>query len=185
MRLPVVALLAASFPCLSLGQGGGITSEWDIRGTLKSVSSQVGRIEPILEQVRAKEWVERGAPRTYVEHWESARGHVEGVRLAGEALSEKPQKLSIAMDLFFRLQALDRLVGSLAEGLNKYQNPALAELLAGLLRESSESREGLRHYIMELAEYKEQEFEVMDKEAQRCRGVLVSQPPPRPAKPKP
>ena len=73
--------------------------------------------------------------------------------------------------------------------MRRHGNPAVAELLEGAMRENSANRDHLRQYISELAQNKEQEFAIMDKEAQRCRNAVSSQSPgagkPAAAKPKP
>ena len=58
----------------------------------------------------------------------------------------------------------------------------MAELLDGTVRENSNNRERLRQYLNGLAQTKEQESQIMDKEAQRCRAILSRQPPPPPAR---
>ena len=73
---------------------------------------------------------------------------------------------------------------SLIEGVRKYQNPALADLLRGVMSENNASRQQLRQYLVDLAAIKEQEFKVMDQEAQRCREVISGQPTATPAKKK-
>ena len=65
--------------------------------------------------------------------------------------------------------------GSVVEGVRKYQNPALANLMQGVLGENSANRDRLRQYVQDLAAQKEQEFAVADKEAQRCRATLMRQ----------
>jgi hypothetical protein len=60
--------------------------------------------------------------------------------------------------------------------VRRYQNPALADLLTGLVADSSGSRQQLRQYVMDLVSLKEQEYQVMDREAQRCRAFLSRQP---------
>jgi hypothetical protein len=51
----------------------------------------------------------------------------------------------------------------------------------GVSAENSANRDKLRQYITDLAAAKEQEFDVADKEAQRCRGMLTKQTPAKPA----
>jgi hypothetical protein len=65
---------------------------------------------------------------------------------------------------------------SLIDGVRKYQNPALADLLRSVLSENNASRQQLRQYLMDLASIKEQEFKVMDEEAQRCRESISKLP---------
>ena len=68
------------------------------------------------------------------------------------------------------------------ELIRRYQNPALADLLNGLMGETVASRDRLRSYVVDLAAIKEQELAIMDQEAQRCRATISRQPAPRPAK---
>jgi hypothetical protein len=72
--------------------------------------------------------------------------------------------------------AMESTFGSVIEGIRKYQNPALAELVQAVMGENSVNRDRLRQYIQDLAEQKEQEFKVVDQEAQRCRDTLLHQP---------
>lgn len=176
MKTAITLLFGISLGIPAMAQDNGIQAEWDIRGTIQSVSTHIERLEPILEQVRAQEWIPKGAPEAYVAQLKTAKDLVSGVKLSTTALSKEPERLTIALDTYFRLQSLDSTLGSLAEGVGKYQNPALAELLSGILAESGGSRQQLRQYMVDLATTKEEEFQVMDKEAQRCRGVLVKQP---------
>ena len=60
----------------------------------------------------------------------------------------------------------------------------MGDLLIGVLAENSSNRDKLRQYITDLAVTKEQEFQIVDKEAQRCRGVLSHQPAPKPTQKK-
>ena len=83
------------------------------------------------------------------------------------------------------MQAVEAQIGSLVEGVRRYQNPAVGDLLVGVLAANSENRDQLRQYITDLAQSKEQEFRVVDQEAQRCRGNLMRQPAVRPAAVKP
>src|SRR5579883_2894924 len=84
-----------------------------------------------------------------------------------------------APQTYVRLQSLENRLHSLADGVRKYQNPAVGDLLLGVLAENSSNRDNLRQYITDLAAQKEQEFQIVDKEAQRCRGILSRQPPPK------
>jgi hypothetical protein len=65
--------------------------------------------------------------------------------------------------------------------VRRYQNPAVGDLMISVMAANSTNRDQLRQYITDLAETKEQEFQIVDKEAQRCRGNLVRQAPARPA----
>jgi hypothetical protein len=67
---------------------------------------------------------------------------------------------------------------TLEEGLRRYQSREEAEALASLAAENGANRERFRRYLTALAAEREKRLEMMDREAQRCRGIIMSQPPP-------
>ena len=94
---------------------------------------------------------------------------------AAKALERDPDKLTLSLETYFRLQGMENYLNSLVDGVRKYQNPAVGDLLVGVLGENSSNRDKLRQYITDLASQKEQEFAVVDKEAQRCRSLPRTQ----------
>jgi hypothetical protein len=174
----VRTLLVSAFLTLpASAQTVGIAPEWETRKMLEALSSQVQRLQPLLEQLKPQDWVSRGAADTYVVQWKSAQAEIGYlVRTAG-ALAQQPERLPLALETFFRIEAVGNRLGSLANGVRRYQNPALADLLESVGAETMGYREKLRQYLVELAGTKEEELRVMDAEAQRCRGVLTRQAP--------
>ena len=81
-----------------------------------------------------------------------------------------------------RVEAAHQLLGSLMGGLRRYQNPALADLIESVAAEDHSDVERLQQYLLDLDGAKEQQFEVVDREAQRCRGMLSRQPAERPVR---
>jgi hypothetical protein len=69
---------------------------------------------------------------------------------------------------------------SLSEGARKYQSAAAGDQLAEAMGAHATKRDQLRQYITDLAVQNEQEFAVVEREAQRCRDQQ-NQPAPRPA----
>ena len=69
------------------------------------------------------------------------------------------------------------MMGSLAEAMRKYQSASDAQALTSLVAEMGASRDRLEKYIVNLAAEREQDLEVMDREAQRCRGLVTQTPP--------
>lgn len=185
MKLAVWLLIVLSAAGPATAQQSGVSAEWDIRKTLESLGTQVRRLQPMLEQLRPADWVAAGAPATYTQQWNSAKTQVESIGLSVAALSRQPEKLTASLDTMFRLQSLETTLSSLIEGIRRYQNPALADLLAGVMSESSNSAQQLRQYVTDLAALKEQEFQVVEQEAQRCRTTVSRQPAPKPAAPRP
>ena len=149
---------------------------------LQEIGTHSGRLVTALKQLDAAAWVSKGASETYVEQLESCREQSQA--LAGEAqtLARNPEKLSGALRLFFRLESLETMLNSLQQGATKYQTPQAAQALASLYAEGGANRERLRSYIINLAAEREHQFDVMDREAQRCRATLMAAPPPTPCK---
>ena len=154
----------------------GVTSEWDIRKLLDSLDLETQHLKPIIDQVKPETWAAKGAPSAYVAQWKAAEAELKYLLSSSEALSRQPEKLTSALDTYFRMQAMESSVSSVVEGVRKYQNPALANLMQSALGENNANRDRLRQYVQDLAAQKEQELQVADREAQRCRDTLVKQP---------
>jgi len=185
--LCTLTLLAAILPVPGKSQAAtsqssaSVTADWDITPTLDALSAQARRLKPILDQLTPQEWVAKGAPDTYVQQWKRSQDELGYLVDSAKAVAQQPERLTLALDTYFRLQSLEQRLNSLVDGVRNYQNPAIGDLLMGVLAENSSNRDKLRQYVTDLAAAKEQEFQIVDKEAQRCRGVLTHQA--APAKP--
>jgi uncharacterized membrane protein YccC len=169
-------LLAGVCVWCALGQEKGIEPDWDIRPVLKEIATYAQRVGTVLDQIDPHEMLQKGAPDTYAA--QLTEGKVQAKALATEALNlaSAPEKLSADLETLFRLQSLERTVISIEEGIRKYQNPALADLLRSQVASGGQDRERFQRYIQDLAAEHEQEYQIMDHEAQRCRGILARQP---------
>ncbi len=180
MTYRVCALMLAAFAAQAQPQpaaAGGVESEWDLQKLLDALSAGSHRIKPILDQCNPQKWQDSQAGQSYAPQWKTAQKELQYLTLTAEKLAKEPERLPVALETFFRLQALESSVSSLIEGIRKYQNSAIGDLLQSALVENHNYRERLRRYLTELAQTKEEEFKVMDKEAQRCRGIMSKQPP--------
>ena len=119
-------------------------------------------------------WVDQGASETYGEQLQSAKDQTRALNDGAAALVRNPEKLSELLDVLFRMQAIDSMLQSVEEGARKYGNRPDAQTLASLQAETGPNRERLQHYIVSLAAEREREFQAMDREAQRCRGVVTA-----------
>lgn len=179
----MTAILAAiAFTGLLPAQSGEIVPEWEVRKAMEELKVQVQHLEPVLAQVKPQEWVNRGAPEAWLKQWKYCQDELKYVQAAADNLARRPERLSVALDVHFRLTSLYTMVYALADGVRRYQNPAVAELVIAAANESSINREKLQKYITDLAISREKEFQIMDSEAQRCRANLSVQPPPAPAR---
>ncbi len=136
-------------------------------------------MKPVINQVQPADWQSQGASQTYIAQWKAAQAQLQYLLASTDAFSRQPERLPLGLDAYFRMQALESIFGSLGEGVRKYQNPALASIMQSVVAENSTNRDRLRQYLQDLAAQKEQEFEVADREAQRCRAALLQQPAPK------
>jgi hypothetical protein len=170
-------LLLATWPAAA--QSGGLRPEWDIRRSLAVLIADSKRLQPMLGEVNPRDWTAKGAPEAYVAQWQALRdeiGYLE--RTAGE-LAKRPERLTLALETYLRLQAIEAMMRSFTEGVRRYHNPAVADLLLGVMDENAASAAKLREYLVELAANLEAELQILDKEAQRCRADLINRPAPR------
>jgi hypothetical protein len=182
----ILALLLISLAAPAQAPAPSITPPWDIAKVIADFSAAALRVKPILDQLTPQEWVQKGAPATYVAQWQSARQEMDYVASSSQAFGREPEKLTRALDAYFRWEAFQARLNTLVEGARKYQNPAVGDLLVSMLSQNASNRDQLRQYIGDLAAQKEEESVVLNQEAQRCRGVLSRQTPAKkgaPAKP--
>lgn len=133
----------------------------------------------MLEQVRVKEWVAKGAPDSYVQQLASVDREIQGIENDMTRLAQNPDQMQDSMRALFRVQALHVPLNSLMGGLRKYQNPALADLIEAVAAEDQTQIARFEQYVLELADAKDQMYSIVDKEAQRCRATLSREPAPR------
>src|SRR5580698_7497937 len=155
--------LASALTVCAFGQEKGIETDWDMR--------------PVLDQIDVPGMVKNGAPETYASQINESKVQAKALSTEALVLANSPEKLSADLTTLFRLLSLEKTLLSVEEGLRKYWNPALADLLNGQMMQNSPNRERFQRYILDLAAAHEQEYAVMDHEAQRCRGALAKQPP--------
>ncbi len=153
-----------------------VPSEWDIRKLLQGLDVQAQHLKPIIEQLQPDTWISKGAPHTYQVQWNAARAELSYFLSSDEALARQPDRLTLALDTYFRMQAMEFTLGSLMEATRKYQSPALAEQMQTVISENGSNRDQLRQYMQDLAAQKEQEFKIADSEAQSCRAALAQRP---------
>lgn len=173
LSVPLLALLIPSF-CAA--QQAGLPPEWEVRETLSALTTQAKRLQPILEQVNPQQWLDQGAPDAYIEQWKAVRNEIGYLERTAAEMSEQPERITLALEAFLRLQSVEEMMQSMMEGVRRYQNPALADLLQGVMNENADNSQNLRQYLVELVAAREAEFKIADKEAQRCRGELIRRP---------
>jgi len=170
---------AALIQAQSSSPPAGLEPQWDIAIVLQEISADSARLLPALDQVDPASWVAKGASDTYVAQWQSSKEQARAITDGAKALAKSPERLSLTLELFFRLEALERMLGSIGEGTRKYQGGTAAQALAAVYAEGGANRERFRGYMINLSVAREHQFDVMDKEAQGCRATLTAPNPPK------
>jgi hypothetical protein len=153
----------------------GTAPEWDIRSNMSTLVADVGKLDPMLGHVKPQEWVAEGAPQAYVKQLESAKSLLQHLIASTNALAENPDRLTTALSAFFHFEKMELLLGSLNQGVRKYQSPDLADMITSLVARNSVHRDRLRQHIADLATVREHEFEMLNQEAQRCRAAAAQE----------
>ena len=174
VRVALAVTLRAQVPVTPQG----LLPDWDVRVILEEISAHATRLQPVLAQIDVKSWVAKGASETYAAQLQSSKDQARAIADGAKALAQNPERLSAGLELYFRITGMEDMLGSLGEGIRRYQDQSLAQKLAALVAENGSNRNRLQAYIVNLAMQREQECAVMDREAQRCRGILSTQPPP-------
>jgi len=161
-------------------QTAGLEADWDIAPVLQQIGAFAARLTPALDRLDPRQWAAKGASETYLAQLESSKEQARALADQSKALARNPERLSASLEVLFRIQGIDTMLGSLVEGARRYQSGE-ADALESLAVQDGASRDRLQRYIVNLASEREHDLEVMDREAQRCRG-LVSQTPPKPVR---
>jgi hypothetical protein len=161
----------------------GLIPEWQARREIPKLPEQVKKLLPLLGQLDPAAWIQKGASTAYADQWKAVQREVGYLEQSAAELAAQPDKLTLALDVYFRLGAIETRMGNLVEAIRKYQNPALAELVESIAGENLNAKVGLQQYIAQVAEQREIEWRVMESEAQRCRAQIA--PPARTAPPRP
>jgi hypothetical protein len=159
-------------------QPAGLETDWDIAVVLNEISAQTTRLLPLLDHADSNAWIAKGAPDAYARQLQGCKEQVRASSEGSKALAQSPERLSAGLELFFRLQGVENMLGSIEEALRKYQSPADAQALVAMAAQNDANRDRFQQYLVNLAAEREKEYQVMDKEAQRCRGILTAPAPP-------
>lgn len=156
----------------------GLETPWNVQKTIADLQKDSTQLQPLLQQISPQRWSDqKGAPTTYIVQWQSAQQQLNDVMTVTKQFAQKTESLSAALDVYFRLEALETTERALAEGAQKYDTRAVSNQLDMMIAHHFDNRQRLRDYLRDLADTTEQNFKVADSEAQRCRGMISKEPP--------
>src|SRR5580700_816381 len=125
----ILLSLAIGCGAVAQDQPAGVPTQWDVRQLLDSLDTQAKHLSPIMEQVNPEQWTANGAPAAYVSQWKSAEAELKYFFSSCEALAKQPDRLTLALDAYVRMQALESRLRITLEAIRKYQSPALGDRL--------------------------------------------------------
>jgi|SRR5580658_3599572 hypothetical protein len=163
-------------PSQTLPQPAGLEADWDIAPVLQQIGSYAARLAPALDKLDPQVWASKGASETYLRQLQSCKEQARALADQSKALMRYPEKLSASLEVLFRIHGLDTMLSSLVEGARRYESPGEADALEALAVQDGASRDRLQGYIVNLATEREHDLDVMDREAQRCRGLAIQTP---------
>src|SRR5580658_5829384 len=136
MRIATCVALFLSGGLLSVrAQQAGMQNVWDIHNTLAAIALYADRLAPFVDQIHPENW--NGAPEGYVAQAKTCRNEVRAVAAAVRKLSQNPEKLTDALETLFQIRTEETMLASLGEGLRKYSNPPMADMLNAAIAENT------------------------------------------------
>jgi hypothetical protein len=153
----------------------GLAPDWELKPNVLRIAQDSAPLRPLLEQLDPAKWETPGGPSAYQAQLRESLQAIDDLHNAAARLAENPSKLTVALETLLRLEHLVARVQSIAEGVRRYQNPAVAEILEGVLAAPLNSRDWLRTHVSEVAATREKELEVAQKEADKCRAQIQRQ----------
>jgi hypothetical protein len=156
----------------------GVAAPWDAQKLLADVNSGNQEMTPLLDQMNPQEWMdEKGAPSAYLSQWNTAKQQLADSATTIQRLATQSDNIYLCLDAYFRMEALETTERSLLEGTRAYGTRRVADKLQELIARNYTAREQFRQYLLELTASKEQMFQIADREAQRCRGMISKEAP--------
>ncbi|HEX4164444.1 MAG TPA: hypothetical protein VHZ55_03140 [Bryobacteraceae bacterium] len=176
MRRAVFFLFIVAAACQAQ-QPAGLENPWDVQTILKKINQDNADLKTLLDGLKPQQWVsQKGAPTTYVLQWQSTEQQLHDISVSSDQLAHKTDSLPLALDNYFRLEALDVTARNIEQGARRYADRASADKLTELIARNFNDRERFRQYLQDLATSFEQTCKIADEEAQRCRGIISKEP---------
>lgn len=148
----------------------GLAEPGDVRSILAGILTDNEQMKTVLAGMNPQAWYDKkGAPSAYILQHQTAQRQLNDVLYTARMLSQKTDDLSLALDTYFRIEALEVTARSLDHAAHEYGNRTNADKLQNLIARNFNSRQKLRDYVRSLAANLEQNFKIADEEAQRCR----------------
>jgi hypothetical protein len=151
-----------------------VAANWDTPQLFTELTKANIKLQPVLRQIHPNEW--KGAPANSQALWESSVHANQALQTEVAAVAKTPDNLAESLRLLEQVRDFNESVLQLSSAVRQYQNPELADLIDGMLTEGKPARDAYVQRVLDLAQQREEQFQVADHEAQRCRELLSKQP---------
>ena len=176
MRSLAFVLLAATFAALLPAQEDtGTMPTWEVAAIAENLETQTGQAEQILSGIKPEEWPQAGAA-AYSAQRESLLVELGHLRNSARAMALAPDRLPLVVDTFLWIDRTNSMMASMTDGVRRYQNAAVADLLESARGHYSSAGEKLKEDMQQLAVSVDAQMQIAHEEAQRCRTELVTKP---------
>ncbi len=155
----------------------------DVTAIAGEISQRARQFKPLFGEVNAADWLAKGAPEAYIAQWNSIGEQNAAIETEMADLAQHPDVMPGVIRALFRLHRFDGDLMGLLPGIRRYQSGSLADQMESVAASDQRQIEKLQQYVLDLANGEERLLDIEDKEAQRCRASLASQPIVRPAPP--
>ena len=166
-----VLVLAAALGAAPQAVPAGKPTPWQAGAVLQELGARLTKVSDALNQLQILTWEGAGA-RNYAQAAESARKQISALGVAVEHLAKDPERLGRAVRLFVSLQQLEPGLDSLAQAAAKFQGREAATALEDATNALLNYREKFVEYLLEAAEFVEENESVAERELESCRQQL-------------
>src|SRR4051812_45977268 len=109
------SILLLSFSLHAQQQNSGVSPEWDIRKDMTALATQIREMQPMVDNIKPETWLAQGAPSAYVKQMASLQTGIQYLLSSVGKLANEPERLTAALDAYFRMQYVEVLINSLRD----------------------------------------------------------------------
>src|SRR5215471_11472396 len=115
IKARTILLAGAAAACFCLAQQpAGIDSQWGVRKILDDLLQDNEKLRAVLATLNPQDWAsKKGASTGYIQQWQMGQRQVNDVAVSSKLLAQKTESLPLALDDYFRLEALEVTARSL------------------------------------------------------------------------
>ena len=146
-----------------------------MRPRIEKLGQNVGRLKPSFDQIHPGSWTIEGGAEAYQKQQKACADGLTYVQNAVARWSAQPDKLSLMLETLIRIESMDQQAISLSQGIRKYQNPAVADILDSMLNSLSGELGVAAVAVARDGAAAREGTGIAQKEAQRC-GTQILQP---------